>query len=73
MAVDAIDVFVAEKLFGKRSPFGAAPMRGICIEDGVVDVVYHGMKIEEAVKKAEEKVRQAHDVWQAPKLKKSAT
>jgi hypothetical protein len=55
VAVDAIDVFVAEKLFGKRGPFGAAPMRGICTEDAVVDVVYHGMKIEEAVKKAEDK------------------
>jgi|TARA_R100000482_G_scaffold124401_1_gene77098 hypothetical protein len=55
LATNAMDVFVAEKLFGKRGAFGAAPMRGIVIEDAAVDVLYHGMKIDEAIKKAEDK------------------
>ena len=55
LATNALDVFVAEKLFGKRGVFGAAPMRGIVIEDAAVDVLYHGMKIDEAIKKAEDK------------------
>lgn len=55
LMTDALDVFVCEKLFGRRGPFGPAPMRGIVVEDAVVDVIYHGMKIDEAVKKAEDK------------------
>ena len=51
LATNALDVFVAEKLFGKRGVFGAAPMRGIVIEDAAVDVLYHGMKIDEAIKR----------------------
>ena len=52
--VDAPDVFIAEKLFGKKGVFGPAPLRGIVIEDAVKDVTYHDMKIDEAIKKAED-------------------
>ena len=55
--VDAPDVFIAEKLFGKKGVFGPAPLRGIVIEDAVKDVTYHDMKIDEAIKKAEDGIR----------------
>jgi len=34
--INAPDVWVASYLFGKRTPMGAAAMRGICTEDAVV-------------------------------------
>ena len=36
---NAPDVWVAQYLFGKRTPMGAAAMRGICTEDAVVAVL----------------------------------
>jgi len=51
--IAAPDVFVAEKLLGHRSALGPAPARGIAIEDGVVDVVYRGKSLDEAIANAE--------------------
>ena len=36
---NAPDVWVASYLFGKRTPMGPAPWRGICVEDAVVQIL----------------------------------
>lgn len=51
LIVNAPDVFVAEKLYGKRGPMGPAPMRGIVIEDAVSSVLQGGSH-EDALEKA---------------------
>ena len=54
LMVEAIDVFVAEKIFGMRGSFGAAPMRGIVVEDAVKDILLGGSE-EASIKKALDK------------------
>ena len=39
---NAPDVWVMQYLFGKRTPMGPAPWRGICVEDAVVDTLLGG-------------------------------
>ena len=49
---NAPDVWVAQYLFGMRSPISAAAMRGICTEDAVVAVLTGKDKPEAALKAA---------------------
>lgn len=51
--INAPDVFVAEKLLGHRSSLGPAPLRGIVIEDGVVDVLHRGKALDVAIADAQ--------------------
>lgn len=48
------DVWVMSYLFGNRTPMGAAPWRGICVEDAVVDTLMGGSE-QDAIKAALEK------------------
>lgn len=43
---NAPDVWVLQYLYGKRTPMGAAPWRGICVEDAVVSVLQGGSEFE---------------------------
>jgi hypothetical protein len=51
----APDVWVCEKLFGKRGRMGAPAFRGILIEEAVVNVIAHGICAEDAVQHSIEK------------------
>lgn len=51
---NAPDVWVMQYLFGKRTPMGPAPWRGICVEDAVVDTLLGGSE-QNAIKAALEK------------------
>lgn len=48
----APDVFVAEKLFGKRGRMGAPAFRGILVEKAVVEVIAYGVCSDDATKAA---------------------
>lgn len=52
---NAPDVWVASYLFGKRTPMGAAAMRGICTEDAVVAALTGQSDCEAALSAALEK------------------
>ena len=51
---NAPDVWVMQYLFGKRTPMGPAPWRGICVEDAVVDTLLGGSE-QNAIKAALDK------------------
>ena len=57
-SIDSIATFVAQRLFGYRFPFGAAPKRGLAVEAGVVAVLARGAKLSVATDHA---VRQFDD------------
>ena len=46
--INAPDVWIAQKLHGHPSKFGAAAARGVATEQGVVKVLYDGMLVEDA-------------------------
>ena len=48
------DLWVVSYLFGRRTPMGPAPWRGICVEDAVVATLMGGSE-EDAINKALEK------------------
>ena len=48
------DVWVMQYLFGKRTPMGPAPWRGICVEDAVVHTLMGGSEAE-AIQMAHDK------------------
>lgn len=48
-AVNALDVWGADKLFDKKRPFGPAGTRGNMVEEAVVNVLGHGVDIDTAV------------------------
>jgi len=51
---NAPDVWVMSYLFGKRTPMGPAPWRGICVEDAVVHTLMGGSEAE-AIQMAHDK------------------
>ena len=59
--INAPDVWVASYLFGKRTPMGAAAMRGICTEDAVVAALTGEANRDTALKAALDKFDKAQD------------